>query len=378
MQERKKKVLLVLGDPTGGIRKHVHELLSLLDQQHFELHYFHGKTVDLAGKNDLTLFKAANIRCTSLKVPKRPHLLDVKNIYILRRYCVREKIDIIHGHGAKGGLYARLVGLLTKTTSVYTPHGGSIHSSFGFLQNFLYRLVEFAIKPTTGFFLFESNYTYKNFTKMAGPLNSKNFLVNYNGINCKITPPVRKWSDGMQTEVNILVAGALRPIKGQSISIYALKDLAHESRWNFRLHFCGDGPDKVNLISLTAKLGLSDRVLFHGEVEDVSQWYEKCSLVVVPSLFESFGYVAIEAGLMKRPVIAANVGGLQEIVQDNVTGRLFPQGNSGALAAKIIDTLHEESVTDTLVDAADISVRKHFDIETMLQNVSNTYKCIAE
>ncbi len=372
------RVLQVLGDPTGGIRKHVHDIIRSSYSGEMEVHYAHGKTVDLVGKKDLAEFASRNIASMALVVPKKPHPLDIKNIYLLARYCRARKIDVVHGHGAKGGLYARLVSAMLGIPCVYTPHGGSVHACYRPFEGLLYRTVEKLLKPATDLYLFESNYTFRSFVTGSGGLGPDQYRINYNGIDPRIYSPVRRWSDALKGEVNLLVVGVLREIKGQAIAIRALAQLAKLDGWNFKLHFCGGGPDKAKLQSLVDEHELEDRVSFHGEVEDIARWYEKCSIVVIPSLFESFGYVAIEAALMTRPVIAAAAGGLTEIVIDGETGVLFPPGDDSALASRILGMIQDLARTDTLVASAEVHVKQKFGVDSMIRNIRDAYEHVME
>lgn len=368
------KVLQIIGDPTGGIRKHVHEIIKSCYESEIQMYYAHGQIFDTAGKVDLKEFDAKKLQRIELAVPKKPHMRDIKNVYLLVRYCRTHKIDVVHGHGAKGGLYSRLVGLAAGVPSVYTPHGGSVHSCYGFPYDFLYRSTERMLKPITNLYLFESNYTYSSFVAASGHLKNGRYLVNYNGVDGNAFSPVRCWSDGLSDAVNILVAGALRDIKGQEVAIHALAKLKHTNDMDIRLHLCGDGPNRKKLELLVNEYQLNDRVFFHGEVPNVLPWYEMCSLVVIPSLFESFGYVAVEAALMRRPVIASDVGGLSEIVLDNETGVLFPGGDHEALAAKILDIIQDVNKSEKLVVLAEKRARKNFSLGKMIQNVKNAYQ----
>jgi glycosyltransferase involved in cell wall biosynthesis len=367
------KVLQILGDPTGGIRKHVHEIIRSSYDGRIEVHYAHGETVDLVGRMDMTEFESRHVECIALSVPKKPHPLDIINTYRLVRYCRTHGIDLVHGHGAKGGLYCRLVSLIARIPCVYTPHGGSVHARYGRLEGFLYRSVERLLKHITDLYLFESNYTFKSFVIACGDLKQGQYRINYNGIDPARYSPVRRWTDDLTSKVNLLVVGVLRDIKGQAVAIRALAKLAQLRGWNFQLHFCGDGPDKDDLKSLVDEYRLSDRVSFHGEVANVAQWYEKCSIVVIPSLFESFGYVAIEAALMKRPVIASAVGGLAEIIKNNETGLLFPAGDCEALADGVLRMITDVPRTDGLVVLAETNVKRHFSLNSMVQNIVNAY-----
>ena len=368
------KIIQILGDPAGGIRKHVHEIVSSGSLYGFCISYAHGATLDLVGKIDLNNFDSQGINRIQMNISKKPHWSDLSNIYHLLCYCRLKKIEVIHGHGAKGGIYARVVGFMLNIPSVYTPHGGSLHSNFSLAERFLYRSVEYLLKPITSFYLFESKYTYKKFLETCGFLSNRKYLVNHNGVDLNLFFSHHPWSLGLTKRLNILVVGVLREMKGQAIAIEALAKLKNRLKIPVHLDFCGTGPDCNDLKLLCSKLALGNNVTFHGDVEDIAAYYEKSNIVVIPSLFESFGYVAVEAGLMSRPVIASNCGGLPEIILDNETGFLFSVGCSSALAEKIEAIIGDVDKTTQVVNTARIYTEKSFSNKSMLENIYSVYR----
>jgi len=101
------------------------------------------------------------------------------------------------------------------------------------------------------------------------------------------------------------------------------------------LEIAGDGALEADLRATVNRLGLGDLVTFLGLVPQVAAVFERAEVVVVPSLGEGFGMVALEAMERGRPVIASAVGGLPEIVDDGRTGLLVPVSDSEALAEAI-------------------------------------------
>jgi glycosyltransferase involved in cell wall biosynthesis len=378
MNKCKIKVMQILGDPTGGIRKHVHDIVQNSCEYGIKAYYIHGSTLDSVAKIEINEFNLQGLKMLRLNIPKKPHVLDILNIFVLVLYCVKNNINVIHGHGAKGGVYSRLVGLLAGVPSLYTPHGGSVHAAYGKIEGFVYRAVERMLKSITRLYLFESYYTYKSFITASGKLHSSKFVVNYNGVDIKSLSSVNDWIPDANGCINLLVVGVLREIKGQAVAIHALVKLKQLSKFKFHLHFCGAGPDSEHLVSLVKLFGLFDNVSFHGEVEDVSQWYEISNIVIIPSLFESFGYVAIEAGLMRRPVVASNCGGLLEIISDGETGYLFPTGNADLLAEKIICTLEDIAKSTRIVNAAEARTKKKFNSIFMLNRIFSLYRQVVD
>src|SRR5206468_8794383 len=103
-----------------------------------------------------------------------------------------------------------------------------------------------------------------------------------------------------------------------------------------RLDIAGRGPLENALRALARELGIAEAVSFLGQVAPIQSAIESAGAVVVPSLGEGFGMVALEAMERGRPVVAAAVGGLAEIVVDGVTGLLVPSGEVEPLAAAIV------------------------------------------
>lgn len=108
----------------------------------------------------------------------------------------------------------------------------------------------------------------------------------------------------------------------------------------------GNGPDLPALRRQIAADGLADRVRLIGPVIDPGDFLPAFDLFVMPSRFEGLPYALLEAGLAARPVVATRVGGIPEIVEPDVTGRLLPEGSVSALAAEVRWFLaHREAAT---------------------------------
>jgi glycosyltransferase involved in cell wall biosynthesis len=149
----------------------------------------------------------------------------------------------------------------------------------------------------------------------------------------------------------LLCVGRLVPVKGIETLLRALA-IALREQPDLKLDIAGDGPLRTELESLAADLGLGDLVRFLGRVDGVGPAMEKAAGIVVPSLGEGFGMVALEAAERGRPVIASAVGGLPEIVDDGRTGALVPSGDAHALAAAIVALMHDPTRAAALGHAA--------------------------
>lgn len=147
----------------------------------------------------------------------------------------------------------------------------------------------------------------------------------YNGLSMPDIPP----SALPFSPPVLLLLGRLSQEKGFDTAIRAFSHLK-----NAKLIVAGDGPERKKLETLIYELKLTTSVQLIGEVTraEVPFLINRATLVVIPSHFESFGLVALEAMQMGRPVIASNVGGLPEIVSDGETGLLVPPKDPIALS----------------------------------------------
>ena len=135
---------------------------------------------------------------------------------------------------------------------------------------------------------------------------------------------------------SLVCVGRLVPIKGHDVLLRAFA-VAQMALPGLDLRLAGSGALEPELRRRVAELGLEGAVHFLGRVSPVQPLLESAGIVVVPSLGEGFGMVALEAMERGRPVIASDVGGLPEIVVDGETGLIVPNGDDAALAAAIVD-----------------------------------------
>ncbi|MBL8151976.1 MAG: glycosyltransferase family 4 protein, partial [Blastocatellia bacterium] len=168
------------------------------------------------------------------------------------------------------------------------------------------------------------------------------------------------WKDGCTV---VGVVNQISPGKGQKVLIEALSLL--KDRWlNLHVVFAGQehgGSSYTSYLrSLIAEAGLSDRVEFLGYVKNIAELYSAVDIVVIPSENEAFSIVCLEAMASGRVVIASNVGGLAEIIEDGKTGVLFSVGDSKELAEKLDLLLSQPAFADRLVAAAREIIEERF------------------
>jgi glycosyltransferase involved in cell wall biosynthesis len=271
---------------------------------------------------------------------------------------------VVHGHGAKGGAYARLA--RGRALRVYTPHGGSLHYRWGSPPGFLYLSLERALLSRTDLFLFESAYGRNAFSaKIREPRAS--VRVVHNGVGTAEFEPVvtdPKASD-------LLFVGELRWLKGVDVLIEAMALLAHEVP-GISLTIVGEGPDRATFEGAVKSRHLGDTVRFIGATPARAAFALGRTLVV-PSRAESLPYVVLEAAAAGLPMLATKVGGIQEIFGPDADA-LLPPADPAALARAIRAAVGDRAAARTAALRLQARVRAGFSIETMTDGVLAGYR----
>lgn len=135
----------------------------------------------------------------------------------------------------------------------------------------------------------------------------------------------------------------------------------------------GEGPDKQSAIDYCSKKGISDSVKFLGKSNQVFEVLCYSDLFILPSEKESFGLSALEAMMMRVPVISSNAGGLSEVNIEGVSGYLFDVGNIDGMSKKSIQLLSNETILEKFKDNAQKEARK-FDLNMIVGSYIEIYK----
>lgn len=162
-----------------------------------------------------------------------------------------------------------------------------------------------------------------------------------------------------------------RSLKRVSDTVEVLRRLPDEHR--ALLLLVGDGPDQPGVRDLAARHGLTDRVRFLGEIENVACVVSAADVSLFPTESESFGLSALESMACGVPVVATEVGGLPEVVVHGETGFLHPVGDTDAMAASVGRILGDAALARRLSEAGAARARESFSLAAMVERHEQLY-----
>ena len=170
----------------------------------------------------------------------------------------------------------------------------------------------------------------------------------------------------------ILHVSNFRPVKRVDVALEVFRAIRRRVRARFI--FVGDGPVRAAIEQRAADYGLADEVAFAGEEQDLVPWLSAADLFLLPSAQESFGLAALEAMACGVPVVASNVGGLPEIIEDGVTGFLCPPEAVDVMADRSVDVLTDSARHAAISRAAAEAVRARYCADRIVPMYEAAYR----
>lgn len=365
-------ILHVFRAPVGGLFRHVLDLsCEQIARGHRVGLIADSRTGGTRGDEALRSLQPS-LALGLTRIPMRRHANpgDLLALAHVVRRAAQVQADVVHGHGAKGGAYARLSFGGKRAVRAYTPHGGSLLFGHDTLAGKFYLATERLLKLRGDLFLFESAYSADIFRRKIGCPRGLVRIV-HNGVSQAEFKPIGVKADA----TDLVFMGELRPVKGIDVLLEALACLCGTGR-TVTATLVGDGPERAALQAQTEALGLTDRVQFMPATP-AAVALTLGRIMVVPSRAESLPYVVLEAAAGAKPLIATNVGGIPEIY-GTLSHTLVPPQDAAALAAAIGWALdHPEFMAD-VTQKLRARVQASFSVETMVDGVLAAYQAARE
>lgn len=363
------KILQVLRAPTGGLWRHVVDLSEHLALRGHELGivFDAGFADPQTNSGVMRLEPLLKFGVRRVPIARQPAPSDIPAALAIRRIARDLNVDIIHGHGAKGGLFARLARMGgARQASVYTPHGGVLNFDRRSLAGRGFRLAEKMLMPLTDAVIFESAFARDAYFEQIGTPGHAAEVI-HNGLQ----PGDLERLDTRGVEFDFVFVGELRAVKGVSYLLNALSQVKRSDGKPPRLLLVGGGPEEQAYREQIARLGLDGQVEMAG-VQPARPSFARGACAVIPSLAESLPYVVLEAAGAGRQVITTRVGGIGEIFGPTAD-KLVPPADVPALKAAMQAFLDNPGAAKSEIDARYAYVKTTFSITRMVDAIEALY-----
>jgi glycosyltransferase involved in cell wall biosynthesis len=361
------RVLMVVRPSEGGAFEHVRSLARAISER--------GHEVAICGPHGH--HRELGVELIELDIVRRPNpVSDMRAVGELIRIIRRFRPDLVHAHGSKGGVMARLARLRAPGIPlVFTPHGFAFagHFSRGW-ETRAFRAAEWALAPLASRVICVCE-AEASLARTVGA--GARVRVVHNGIE----PPTVL---GVDPSIRALAANGplvgvlsgLRPGKGLETMIEALS-MVRAAGSAAQLVVAGEGVERPRLERLAGDLGVADAVHLVGVSADPYAFLGALDVFALPSWAESFPYSVLEAMAAGLPIVATRVGGVPEAIQTDVSGLLVEARSVDQLAHSVNAILEDPATAAKLGTAARERRAASFSLAKMVAGTLGVYGEVA-
>ena len=390
-EKRKRKILFCITKSNwGGAQRYVYDLATNLPKDKYETAVVLGGDGRL--KEKLEAFGIRTIPVSSLQRDVGV-IKDISSFFELIKIFRKEKPDIIHLNSSKMGGIGGLAGRIARVRKIiFTAHGWAYNEDRNFLQKFAIAILHFITVAFSHLTIAVSEKAKEQF-KSAG-LMKKKMIVIHNGIGdiefiekekarqhfVDIRyPQTEKVKEKIKSEpLWIGTISELHKNKGLKYAIEAIGKLIKNeniniSHGNIIFIIMGEGEERKNLEEIIKNNNLEDSIFLIGNVKNASSYLKAFDIFTLTSITEALPYAILEAGKAEVPIIASNVGGISEIIDDMRSGILLqpkkPKEISDAIEYFINYPDKKEIFSKLLKEKID----KEFSLEKMVSETTRLY-----
>lgn len=298
-------------------------------------------------------------------------------MFRLAQFLRRERIDILHTHLFEPSVIGLHAGVLARTPMrLVTRHYSDYHTRIN--KKWHVRLDQLCTRLSDGV-IAVSQHTADHMIEIEGAPRDKVHVV-LNGIDFDRAKPSGPDAEerirrefAAEDSYLLLIVARLHPEKGHHYLFEALREIRLRVDRPVRLLVAGTGPFDAAFRQEVRALGCEDIVSFLGFRKDAADLMTTADLLILPSVAEAFGLALTEALYLGTPVVATRVGGIPEIVDDDVDGVLVRPADSKALADAIIELLNDSERRQRMAGAGRGKIVSRFRFENMVRSYEAIY-----
>jgi glycosyltransferase involved in cell wall biosynthesis len=372
-----KKILFVTSKSLGGSGKYISSLATALREKGYYCELIYPPT---GVTQDAEIEAAFSTVHHFAAAPRFAPVRIVKNMFQVRKLVAQNDFDWVHTHTSLGGVIGKLGAKLApkKVAVGATLHAYAADEFTPVPQKWFYWIIERFLDLLTDAYVAPSHHMIE-YGKRIRVIDSKKATVIHNSL--PLQPPssslaleraTNRASLGFAAdEIIFLFCGRLEKQKGVDTLIAGFSKIPAELRP--RLVICGLGEDERKLKQLAVSLNIDSRIHWAGWQSDVAPFYAMADVYVMPSRWESFGLVFLEAMNFSFPVVSTRTQAIPEVVDDKGTGLLCESGDVVALAENMTLLATDAELRCRMGKAGKRRLTEHFTFERFVEDHTRWY-----
>ncbi len=359
----------------GGAQKYVFELATTLPKEQFDISVLVGNGNSLPER-----LAEKGVRVIRLETLNRDINIfsDIKAFFELISILKKEKPNIIHLNSSKAGIMGTVAGRLVGIKKiVFTGHGWAFNEDRNIFSRFVIKLLHWFTILLTNKTIAVSEKTKNDISQM--PFLRNKIEVIYNGIKIQKIETKKTAREKLlpsKSGENFLWLGTISELhknKGLDVAINGFSKISYSFPQAIFV-IIGDGEEKGNLKKLAENLGVEEKVFFLGDIPEANKYLSALDIFSLISRTEALPYVILEAGIAGLPVVATEVGGIPEIIENKKNGILIPKENIERFADALTFIMRDENIRNLIAKNLKETVSEKFNMEKMLKETIAIYK----
>jgi glycosyltransferase involved in cell wall biosynthesis len=328
--------------------------------------------------------EAAGIQCLYVPdlVRKISPARDSRALFQLRSVLREKQFDIVHTHSSKTGILGRVAGRLAGVPVVmHTVHGYAFPAARGSSERLLFHGIEYL-----GARCCDAMVVLKEDDRLLAR-NTLHFAASKlhllpNGVDVsRYRPRATPERDRLRRErlgigsgtFAVGMVGRLWPQKNPATLLEAVPKLLAGTKANVAVYFIGDGELRETLEARVAELGLQKRVTFLGWRTDVPELLAALDVFALPSRWEGLPLAILEALSSAVPVVASDIAGNRDAVNNGVDGLLFADGDSNQMAACLSRLANDPNLRRSMSTAGRGKIEADYRLEDRVARMERLY-----
>ncbi len=356
--------IVTRGDPIGGVQIHLRDLTMALQAQG------HTTTVVIGGGgpfvDELRTQGTPTIMLRHLILPINP-LQDILALREIRAVLKKLRPDLVAVHSSKAGILGRIAAHSLSLPVLLTAHGWNFTPGIPPVQAGIYRQIERLAGPLASKIITVSEFD-RDLAMSSGIAPANRIVAVYNGMP---DVPTDLRADAGKMPPRLVMVARFGAQKDHTTLLRALASL-QDRPWT--LDLVGDGPLMAQMQAYATELGISERIRFAGQRLDVEKILARSQVSLLTTNWEGFPLSILEAMRAGLPVIASDVGGIGEAVQDEETGYLVPRGNVDVLRDRLARLLSDPAQRVRLGANARRRYEERFTLEHFVSQTLAVYR----
>ena len=372
-----KKKIVYIAQSAGGVAEYLYMFLKNLPNQEYE----NILIVSEDYKEQLERFKPyiSQIHIVSMK-REINFKNDIKAIIQIGSLLKEIKPDIVYLHSSKAGAVGRIALLFDfKTKILYNAHGWYFNAKISNKKKKFYAIIEkiLALKTTKIINISKAEYDSAMQYKIAP---EKKMCLIENGIDFSKFKNSEQYRNKTRVKYGIkedeIVIGVVGRLSEQKDPMTSLKvfEILCKIKKNLKLMYVGSGELKENVRQYATQVGLIDKIIVTGWVNDVEKYIPAFDIAILPSKWEGFGLAIVEYMACKKPIVASKIGGILNIIQTEQNGFLVEIENVEEFAEKIDEYIENKELVEKIVENNYNYAKERFDIKKLIQKHEKVFK----